>query len=62
MLKDVELALEMIDSYNNRLSQEMEARKAVAKMLHDYITYQKDLLHQAEEKQEVSVLIIYTIG
>ena len=45
----------MLEAYNKRLAEEMEARKMVARMLHDYITYQKDLLAQAEETLEVSL-------
>ncbi|KAK3873744.1 hypothetical protein Pmani_021326 [Petrolisthes manimaculis] len=48
----VEEALSMLEAYNKRLSEEMEARKSVARMLHDYIAYQKDLLAQAEETLE----------
>lgn len=55
--KKVEEALSMLEAYNKRLSEEMEARKSVARMLHDYITYQKDLLAQAEETLEVKWLI-----
>lgn len=43
----------MLEAYNKRLAEEMEARKMVARMLHDYITFQKDLLAQAEETLEV---------
>ena len=50
----VEEALAMLEAYNKRLAEEMEARKAVARMLHDYIAHQKDLLAQAEETLEVS--------
>ncbi|XP_045136375.1 regulation of nuclear pre-mRNA domain-containing protein 1B-like isoform X2 [Portunus trituberculatus] len=50
--KKVEDAMAMLETYNKRLSEEMEARKMVARMLHDYITYQKDLLAQAEETLE----------
>ncbi|XP_076055472.1 regulation of nuclear pre-mRNA domain-containing protein 1A isoform X2 [Oratosquilla oratoria] len=50
--EEVECALALLESYNKRLAEEMEARKAVARMLHDYITHQKDLLAQAEEKLE----------
>lgn len=46
----------MLEAYNKRLSEEMEARKSVARMLHDYIAYQKDLLAQAEETLEVKWL------
>lgn len=46
----------MLEAYNKRLAEEMEARKMVARMLHDYITYQKDLLAQAEETLEVSCI------
>lgn len=45
----------MLEAYNKRLAEEMEARKAVARMLHDYIAYQKDLLAQAEETLEVRI-------
>ncbi|XP_042209726.1 regulation of nuclear pre-mRNA domain-containing protein 1B-like isoform X2 [Homarus americanus] len=48
----VEEALSMLEAYNKRLAEEMEARKAVARMLHDYIAFQKDLLAQAEETLE----------
>ncbi|XP_066969691.1 uncharacterized protein [Macrobrachium rosenbergii] len=48
----VEEALAMLEAYNKRLAEEMEARKAVARMLHDYIAHQKDLLAQAEETLE----------
>ena len=51
--KKVEDAMAMLETYNKRLSEEMDARKMVARMLHDYITYQKDLLAQAEETLEV---------
>ncbi|XP_050725631.1 regulation of nuclear pre-mRNA domain-containing protein 1B-like isoform X2 [Eriocheir sinensis] len=50
--KKVEDAMAMLESYNKRLAEEMEARKMVARMLHDYITFQKDLLAQAEETLE----------
>lgn len=56
--KKVEDAMAMLEAYNKRLSEEMEARKMVARMLHDYITYQKDLLAQAEETLEVSFISI----
>ncbi|XP_045625450.2 regulation of nuclear pre-mRNA domain-containing protein 1B isoform X2 [Procambarus clarkii] len=52
LCEEVEEALSMLEAYNKRLSEEMEARKAVARMLHDYIAYQKDLLAQAEETLE----------
>ncbi|KAK7077044.1 Regulation of nuclear pre-mRNA domain-containing protein 1A [Halocaridina rubra] len=52
LCEKVEEALAMLEAYNKRLSEEMEARKAVARMLHDYIAHQKDLLAQAEETLE----------
>ncbi|XP_037791464.1 regulation of nuclear pre-mRNA domain-containing protein 1B-like [Penaeus monodon] len=52
LCQKVEEALSMLEAYNKRLAEEMEARKAVARMLHDYIAYQKDLLAQAEETLE----------
>lgn len=57
--EQVEEALTMLETYNKRLSEEMEARKAVARMLHDYIAYQKDLLAQAEEKLEVRYNVLF---
>lgn len=51
--KNVDDALEMINTYNKRLSDEMEARKSVAKLLHDFISHQKDHLSQTEETLEV---------
>ncbi|KAG0726576.1 Regulation of nuclear pre-mRNA domain-containing protein 1B [Chionoecetes opilio] len=50
--KKVEDAMAMLETYNKRLAEEMEARKMVARMLHDYITYQKDVLAHAEETLE----------
>ncbi|KAL7636137.1 UNVERIFIED_CONTAM: hypothetical protein RMT77_012894 [Armadillidium vulgare] len=50
--KNVDDALEMINTYNKRLSDEMEARKSVAKLLHDFISHQKDHLSQTEETLE----------
>ncbi|XP_071537696.1 regulation of nuclear pre-mRNA domain-containing protein 1B isoform X2 [Panulirus ornatus] len=52
LCEQVDEALSMLEAYNKRLAEEMEARKAVARLLHDYIAYQKDLLAQAEETLE----------
>ena len=54
-------ALDMLETYNKRLSEEMEARKSVARMIHDYIAYQKDLLSQAEETLEVNQFLFLNI-
>jgi len=43
-------AFELITSYNGRLQQEMENRKLLTKMLHDFTASQKELLVQAEAR------------
>jgi len=52
LLKQVQEALEMLGSYNKRLSQEMEDRKNLTKMLLDFTQAQRDLVSQAEERLE----------
>ena len=46
-------AVELITSYNGRLQQEMENRKLLTKMLHDFTASQKELLVQAETRLQV---------
>lgn len=46
-------AFELITSYNGRLQQEMENRKLLTKMLHDFTASQKELLVQAEARLQV---------
>jgi len=43
-------AVELITGYNGRLQQEMENRKLLTKMLHDFTASQKELLVQAETR------------
>ena len=46
-------AVELLNDYNGRLLKEMEDRKSVTKMLHDFTAAQKELLVQAEERLQV---------
>ena len=46
-------AVELLNDYNGRLLKEMEDRKLVTKMLHDFTAAQKELLVQAEERLQV---------
>jgi regulator of Ty1 transposition protein 103 len=46
-------AVELLNDYNGRLLKEMEDRKTVTKMLHDFTAAQKELLVQAEERLQV---------
>lgn len=55
--KQVNEACLLLDDYNGRLAQELEERKKVAKMLSDFIFYQKELLARQEQKLEVSVIL-----
>ena len=59
LLKMVTEALSLLLVYNGRLAEEMETRKNLSKMLHDFILYQKDKLAQTEETLEVIVKIFY---
>lgn len=43
-------AVELLNDYNGRLLKEMEDRKSVTKMLHEFTAAQKELLIQAEER------------
>lgn len=52
LLQQVCDAAALLDGYNDRLSGEMQHRKKVAKMLHDFTQAQKDLLAQAERTLE----------
>ncbi|XP_067011107.1 regulation of nuclear pre-mRNA domain-containing protein 1A [Anabrus simplex] len=45
-------AVDLLTEYNGRLSLEMEDRKKVSAMLHDFIQAQKDLLAYAEQRLE----------
>lgn len=46
----VDSAILLLTDYNGRLLKEMEDRKLLTKMLHDFTVSQKDLLVQAEER------------
>ncbi|KAK9502466.1 hypothetical protein O3M35_011242 [Rhynocoris fuscipes] len=48
----VNAALELLTDYNNRLGMEMDERRKVQQMLHDYTLSQKQLLQQAEARLE----------
>lgn len=47
-------AIQLLSDYNARLSKEMEDRKTLAKMIHDFTAAQKELLVQAEERLQVT--------
>ena len=49
----VDSAILLLTDYNGRLLKEMEDRKLLTKMLHDFTVSQKDLLVQAEERLKV---------
>lgn len=51
----VDSAILLLTEYNGRLLKEMEDRKLLTKMLHDFTVSQKDLLVQAEERLKVCV-------
>lgn len=52
LLGKVEQATELLSTYNVRLQQELKDRKRVGKMIADFLTLQKDLEAQAEERLE----------
>lgn len=49
-------AAQILHDYNTRLSNEMEERKKLTQMLKDFQTEQKELLVQAEQRLEVSII------
>lgn len=49
-------AVTLLTDYNARLAAEMECRKKVATMLRDFTQAQKELLTQAEQRLEVSMV------
>lgn len=50
-------AVQLLADYNGRLLKEMEDRKSLTKMLHDFTASQKELLVQADERLQVILLI-----
>ncbi|XP_067652398.1 regulation of nuclear pre-mRNA domain-containing protein 1B-like [Haliotis asinina] len=48
--KQVESACFLLSDYNQRLSAELEERKKVARMLHDFIQHQRECLTEAESR------------
>ena len=48
----VEEANTLLDDYNRRLQEELRYRKKVGKMIGEFLSAQKDLLAQAEERLE----------
>lgn len=52
-------AVQLLNDYNGRLLKEMEDRKLVTKMLHDFTAAQKELLVQAEERLQVKFELLY---
>ncbi len=55
--KQVEEACAILVDYNNRLTEELEDRKHVSKMLGDFTRAQRERVAMTERKVEVSVLI-----
>lgn len=51
-------AVLLLNSYNERLSTEMDHRKKVSSMLKDFLDLQQELLAQAEHKLEVSYEVL----
>lgn len=49
-------AVQLLNEYNTRLASEMEDRKKLATMLRDFHAEQKELLVQAEQRLEVSMV------
>lgn len=61
LLRKVNDAVALLTDYNTRLVCEMEDRKKVTSMLHDFIQSQRDLIDQAEQRLQASIItIIYT--
>lgn len=54
-------AVELLSDYNGRLLKEMEDRKSVTKMLHEFTAAQKELLVQAEERLQVGNIMICVV-
>ena len=54
-------AVQLLTDYNGRLLKEMEDRKSLTKMLHDFTASQKELLVQAEERVKVNIIIFLLI-
>lgn len=50
LMKTVDDACTLLTDYNTRLAEELTERKRVAKMLHNYIVYQKEALNDSEQK------------
>ena len=51
-------AVQLLTDYNGRLLKEMEDRKSLTKMLHDFTASQKELLVQAEERVKVNIIFL----
>lgn len=56
LAKTVEEASEMLDKYNERLTQELQDRKKLSKALAPFITSQKDKLAESQQKLQVQFL------
>lgn len=56
LLRKVNDAVALLTDYNTRLVCEMEDRKKVSSMLHDFIQSQRDLIDQAEQRLQVSFI------
>ncbi|VVC40969.1 Hypothetical protein CINCED_3A010464 [Cinara cedri] len=56
LLRKVNDAVALLTDYNTRLVCEMEDRKKISSMLHDFIQSQRDLIDQAEQRLQASVI------
>ena len=53
ILGQVDEACSLLDDYNARLQEELKDRKKVGNMVSEFLSAQKDLLAQAEERLEL---------
>lgn len=56
LLRKVNDAVALLTDYNTKLVCEMEDRKKVSSMLHDFIQSQRDLIDQAEQRLQARSL------
>ncbi|KAH8278226.1 hypothetical protein KR044_002923 [Drosophila immigrans] len=58
LARQVNEAVDLLNDYNARLSAEMEERTKLAAMLRDFQAEQKELLAQAEQRLDVSCIVL----
>jgi regulator of Ty1 transposition protein 103 len=62
LIKRVGEALSLLNDYNARLAAEMEDRKKLKSMLHDFLHAQKELLLQAEKRHLVCFIFTKSLN